>query len=124
MAQIISTGDLTDKIIVDTTTVHPDTSKAVSAKLTQESAFLVSGMLLDPHPFCFFFLICLSRSCYHQGPVFGSAPMAAERNILMAAAGTHCTMHRISPYIKGVIARDMLEVAEEPEKASLLKIIG
>ncbi|KAJ5817464.1 hypothetical protein N7447_009697 [Penicillium robsamsonii] len=100
ITQIISAGNLTDKIIVDTTTVHPDTSKAVSAKLTQENAFLVSG------------------------PVFGSAPMAAERKILMVAAGSHCPIHRISPYIKDVIARDMLEVGDRPEKASLLKIIG
>ncbi|KAJ5190067.1 hypothetical protein N7472_009081 [Penicillium cf. griseofulvum] len=100
IGEIIATGNLTDKIIVDTTTVHPDTSKAVSAKLVRENAFLVSG------------------------PVFGSAPMAAERKILMVAAGARCTIHRISPYIKGVIARDMLEVADEPQKASLLKIIG
>ncbi|CAI7637160.1 unnamed protein product [Penicillium glandicola] len=100
VAQIISAGNLTDKIIVDTTTVHPDTSKTVSAKLARENAFLVSG------------------------PIFGSAPMATERKILMVAAGARCTIHKISPYIKGVIARDILEVAEEPEKASLLKIIG
>jgi hypothetical protein len=50
--------------------------------------------------------------------------MALERKILMVAAGARCTIHRISPYIKGVIARDMLEVADEPQKASLLKIIG
>ena len=50
--------------------------------------------------------------------------MAAERKILMVTAGPPCAIQRISPYIKGVIARDMLEVAEQPEKASLLKIIG
>ncbi|KAL5355884.1 hypothetical protein BJX96DRAFT_162041 [Aspergillus floccosus] len=100
IAEIISTGNLADKIIVDTTTVHPSTSKAISAKLTREDAFLVSG------------------------PVFGSGPMAAERRILMVAAGPRCTIDRISPYVKGVMARDLLEVAEQPEKASLLKIIG
>ncbi|KAJ5289651.1 SNF2-related protein [Penicillium atrosanguineum] len=100
MAEILSAGNLTDKIIVDTTTVHPNTSKAVSTKLAEENAFLISG------------------------PIFGSAPMAAERKILMVTAGAPCMIHRISPYIKGVIARDMLEVAEKPEKASLLKIIG
>ncbi|OQD95360.1 hypothetical protein PENVUL_c114G08048 [Penicillium vulpinum] len=100
IAQIISTGCLTDKIIVDTTTVHPDTTKAVAAKLAQENAFLVSG------------------------PVFGSAPMAVDRRILIVAAGARCAIHRISPYIKGVVARDILEVAKQPEKASLLKIIG
>ncbi|KAJ5888976.1 hypothetical protein N7495_009017 [Penicillium taxi] len=100
ITQIISVGDLTDKIIVDTTTVHPDTSKEVSGQLARENAFLVSG------------------------PVFGSAQMAAERKILMVAAGPECAIHRISPYIKGVIARDMIEVAQQPEKAALLKIIG
>ena len=50
--------------------------------------------------------------------------MAAERRILMVAAGPRCTIDRTSPYVKGVMARDLLEVAEQPEKASLLKIIG
>ncbi|KAJ6131259.1 hypothetical protein N7523_001719 [Penicillium sp. IBT 18751x] len=100
VTEMISAVNLTDKIVVDTTTVHPNTIKTISAKLTLENAFFISG------------------------PVFGSAPMAAERKILMVTAGPPCMIKRISPYIKGVIARDMLEVAEQPEKASLLKIIG
>ncbi|KAB8209890.1 hypothetical protein BDV34DRAFT_210035 [Aspergillus parasiticus] len=100
IAQIISAGNLADKVIVDTTTVHPSTSTAVSAQLTQQNALFVSG------------------------PVFGSAPMAAERMILMVTAGPRCAIDRISPYIRDVISRDMLQVAEQPEKASLLKIIG
>ncbi|GKZ25842.1 hypothetical protein AbraIFM66951_002843 [Aspergillus brasiliensis] len=100
IAQIISAGNLADKVIVDTTTVHPKTSAAISAELSHRNAFFVSA------------------------PVFGSAPMAAERMILAVVAGPHCAIECISPYVKDVIARDMLQVAEQPEKASLLKIIG
>ncbi|GKZ71676.1 hypothetical protein AnigIFM50267_007718 [Aspergillus niger] len=100
IAQIISAGNLGGKVIVDTTTVHPNTSAAVSAELSQLNAFFVSA------------------------PVFGSAPMAAERMILAVVAGPHCAIDRISPYVRDVIARDILQVAEQPEKASLLKIIG
>ncbi|KAJ5938065.1 hypothetical protein N7454_004407 [Penicillium verhagenii] len=100
VTEIISAKSLTDKVFVDTTSVHPNTSKDVASKLAKENASLVSG------------------------PVFGSAPMAAGGNILMVAAGAPSSMQRISPYIKGVIARDVLEVAEHPQDASLLKIIG
>jgi hypothetical protein len=50
--------------------------------------------------------------------------MASECKVLIVAAGEPDSIRNISPYIKGVIARDMLEVDERPEKASLLKIIG
>ncbi|CAI7642756.1 unnamed protein product [Penicillium manginii] len=100
LKDIIHTANLTNKIFVDTTTVHPDTSKDISAKLKMEKASLVSA------------------------PVFGSAPMASECKVLIVAAGEPDSIRNISPYIKGVIARDMLEVDERPEKASLLKIIG
>lgn len=82
---------------------------------------MVSGMLTSyPYFLSFSFELC----SYKLAPIFGSAPMAAERKILVVAAGAPSTIARVSPYIKGVIARDMLHVAPEAEKASLLKLIG
>lgn len=81
---------------------------------------MVSGMLTCLLSFFSFSFEC---SCM-LAPILGSAPMAAERKILVVAAGARSTITRVSPYIKGVIARDMLHVASEAEKASLLKLIG
>ncbi|KAJ5885890.1 hypothetical protein N7504_011726 [Penicillium tannophilum] len=100
VTEILLAANLAKKVFVDTTSVHPDTSKDVAGKLAKENASLISS------------------------PVFGSAPMATERNILMVAAGAPSSIQRVSPYIKGVIARDILQVADHPEKASLLKLIG
>ena len=42
----------------------------------------------------------------------------------MALSGPKSAIEVISPYLKGVLARDVLIVSEIPEKAVLLKTIG
>jgi len=44
VAEIQASGDLTGKIIVDTSTVHPDSSVTASEKLTKAGAIFVAGM--------------------------------------------------------------------------------
>lgn len=43
--QVLAVEDLNRKIIVDTTTVHPKTSKKVAASLAERGASFVAGML-------------------------------------------------------------------------------
>jgi 3-hydroxyisobutyrate dehydrogenase-like beta-hydroxyacid dehydrogenase len=41
--EIVASGRIEEKIIVDTSTVHPDTSVAAAAKLSKSGATFVAG---------------------------------------------------------------------------------
>lgn len=88
------------KIFVDTTTVHPDTTKAVAATVSSRGAQFAAL------------------------PVFGASPVAEAGKLLAAFAGPDQVLSAVSPYIKDVFAREVLVVAPEPEKALLLKTTG
>lgn len=42
----------------------------------------------------------------------------------MAMAGPSQAIDKIAPFGKGVIARDVMIVSDQPEKATLLKTLG
>jgi 3-hydroxyisobutyrate dehydrogenase-like beta-hydroxyacid dehydrogenase len=96
--QIVSIGSpLKGKIFVDTTTVHPDTTTAVAKQFEQLGAVYISA------------------------PVFGSTPVAQAGQLLVAVAGRASAVSVIEPYFKGVIARGVIRVGENPAQALLLK---
>ncbi|KAI1733853.1 hypothetical protein F4680DRAFT_378021 [Xylaria scruposa] len=98
---IISSGpELAGKIVVDTTTIHPNTTKEISQKLQACGA------------------------CFAAMPVFGATPVAEQGKLLAVFAGSADVYAMIEPFLKGVIAREVLLVGEEPEKATLLKTAG
>ena len=43
MNEVVASGSIEGKIIVDTSTVHPDTSVAASQKLSKSGASFVAG---------------------------------------------------------------------------------
>ncbi|KAI1359034.1 hypothetical protein F5Y08DRAFT_320585 [Xylaria arbuscula] len=98
--QIISSGSLTNKMVVDTTTIHPNTTKTISEKLGAQGAQFAAM------------------------PVFGATPVAEQGKLLVAFAGPENVYDTIAPFLKGVIAREVLQVGKEPEKATLLKTTG
>ncbi|KAK8859351.1 NAD binding domain of 6-phosphogluconate dehydrogenase-domain-containing protein [Apiospora arundinis] len=98
--QIVQSGDATGKVVVDTTTVHPDTTRAVAATLKSKGAHFAAM------------------------PVFGATPVAEAGQLLAGFAGPDAALGAVSPLLKGVIAREVLVVGQEPEKASLLKTTG
>ncbi|KAI0975674.1 hypothetical protein F4678DRAFT_277336 [Xylaria arbuscula] len=99
--QIISSGPgLANKVIVDTTTIHPNTTKAISEKLGAHGARFAAT------------------------PVFGATPVAEQGKLLIAFAGPDDVYDAIAPFLKGVVAREVLLVGKEPEKATLLKTTG
>ncbi|KAK5627075.1 hypothetical protein RRF57_002790 [Xylaria bambusicola] len=99
--QIISSGsELTTKIIVDTTTTHPNTTKQMAEKLVAQGAQFAAM------------------------PVFGATPVAEQGKLLVAFAGPESVYETIAPFLKGVVAREVLQVGKEPEKAMLLKTTG
>lgn len=66
-------------------------------------------------------LIEAQSGIYIGAPVFGATPVAEAGQLVMAVAGPAAAVQTISPFLKGVIARSVIEVGDEPHKALLLK---
>ncbi|KAJ5498137.1 hypothetical protein N7453_007188 [Penicillium expansum] len=98
--QILAVKDIDGKLFVDTTTVHPNTTKETDEKLKNRNASFVAA------------------------PVFGATPAAESGTVLMAMAGPSPAIDKLAPFGKGVIARDVMIVSDQPEKATLLKTLG
>lgn len=86
--------------MIPLTTIYPDITKALAAKLKDRGAEFVAA------------------------PGFGATPVAAAGQLLSAFGGSKAVYEKVSPFLKGVIAREVLLVGEEPEKATLLKTTG
>ncbi|KAL4978577.1 hypothetical protein BDW66DRAFT_158090 [Aspergillus desertorum] len=96
--------NLKGKIIVDCSTVHPDTSRRVHSTLSSEGAT---------------FIAC---------PVFGAPNAADAGQMVVVPAGSREAITRIQPFLEGVTSKAVLDVGPEAEKdvgrASLLKVLG
>ena len=94
-------GDINGKLIVDCSTVHPDTT-AVTAKAVEARG----GR----------FVAC---------PVFGAPAMADSGQLVCVLAGPKEDVEKVIPYCKGVMGRANIDLVGQPaEKATLLKIVG
>ncbi|PYH66559.1 NAD(P)-dependent oxidoreductase [Aspergillus vadensis CBS 113365] len=100
-ASIASGSPLTDKLFVDCSTVHPDTTTSISEKLQAKGAHFVAS------------------------PVFGAPPMAAAGQVIPVLAGPRAAVEKVKPYTTGVIAKAVVDFSDQPPaKASQLKILG
>lgn len=96
----LSSGDLAGKIFVDTSTVHPDTSKTASTALAKAGAHFIAS------------------------PVFGASPMATAGKLIFAMAGPATALATVKPLVLNVMGRSIIELGEDVTKSSLLKITG
>ena len=93
--------DVTGKLFVDCSTVHPDTTEALAKKITEAGAEFVA--------------------C----PVFGAPAMADNGQLVCVLAGPKNAVEKVKPYTKGVIGRAIVDFGGQPVgKATLLKVIG
>lgn len=93
-------GQLSGKIIVDTSTVFPDSTAAAKERVVKQGAQFVAA------------------------PVFGASPAAAAGQLLFVLAGPDDALQAIKPFIVGVMGRDTIHLGEDVAKASLLKTAG
>ncbi|EHY59042.1 hypothetical protein HRR83_001688 [Exophiala dermatitidis] len=103
LEQILSTPEgIQNKILVDCSTVHPDTT-AQENKLIKEKGGRFVGC-----------------------PVFGAPAMADSGQLICVLAGEDVdAVDKVKPYCKGVMGRENIDFSgQEPSKATLLKIIG
>ncbi|KAH7379612.1 6-phosphogluconate dehydrogenase 2 [Pyrenochaeta sp. MPI-SDFR-AT-0127] len=89
------------KLIVDCSTVHPDTTNALEKRVTEKGAEFV-GM-----------------------PVFGAPAMADNGQLVCVVAGSTSACAKVTPYTKGVMGRADVDFSGQPAgNATLLKVIG
>ncbi|KAK1759365.1 NAD binding domain of 6-phosphogluconate dehydrogenase-domain-containing protein [Echria macrotheca] len=93
--------DVQGKLIVECSTIHPDTTEKLAENVEAKGAE------------------------YLTAPVFG-APAAADAGQLIAVlAGPKRTVERARPYFNGVMAKSEINMSDEPRaKALKLKLIG
>ncbi|KAF7533735.1 hypothetical protein G7054_g6835 [Neopestalotiopsis clavispora] len=97
---IIASGDISGKIFADCSTVHPDTSVVVSKMVTEAGGQFISA------------------------PVFGASTVAEAGKLVFSVAGPAQAIEAISPYLKDVMGRAVINMGEDVAKSALLKIAG
>ncbi|GAB7362997.1 hypothetical protein MBLNU230_g3291t1 [Neophaeotheca triangularis] len=89
------------KLFVDCSTVHPETTEALSTQATTAGAHFVA--------------------C----PVFGAPAMADGGQLICVLAGPAAQTSRVKPFCTGVMGRAVIDFSDQnPGTASKLKIIG
>ncbi|KAI9374039.1 hypothetical protein BJX61DRAFT_532705 [Aspergillus egyptiacus] len=98
------TLNLKDKLIVDCSTVHPDTSRRTHTTLASHGAT---------------FIAC---------PVFGAPNAADAGQMVVVPAGPSDAINRIKPFLEGVTSKAVLDLGPQGEqdvgRATLLKVLG
>jgi 3-hydroxyisobutyrate dehydrogenase-like beta-hydroxyacid dehydrogenase len=98
---VILEQNVEGKVIVDCSTVHPNTTNALEKRLTAKAAGFV-GM-----------------------PVFGAPAMADSGNLICVMAGQKSSIEKVKPYTKGVMARADIDFIDQPAgNSTLLKVVG
>ena len=91
----------TKKLIVDCSTIHPDTTTTISSTLGSSGYDFIAM------------------------PVFGAPAMADSGQLIAIPAGPSASWDAIAPYTKDVIARAVIPLADQPpSKATTLKLLG
>ena len=90
-----------DKLLVDCSTIHPDTTDQENDKITSAGGHFVAM------------------------PVFGAPAMADSGSLVCVLAGPASDVEKVKPYTKDVMGRAVVDYSDQPvNKATLLKIIG
>lgn len=91
---------LASKIIIDTSTVHPNTSSAAEARVAAQGATFIAA------------------------PVFGASPVAAQGQLLFILAGKNDAIQTIKPFIVGIMGRALIQLGEDVKESVKLKTVG
>ncbi|KAI4941000.1 hypothetical protein J4E91_010993 [Alternaria rosae] len=93
--------DVKGKLIVDCSTVHPETTNALEKKINEKGGEFV-GM-----------------------PVFGAPAMADNGQLVCVTAGSKAACDKVVPYTTGVMGRTNIDYSGQPAgNATLMKVIG
>lgn len=90
IAEAIKSTSIKDTLIVDCSTIHPDTTNRVQQKVEATGAHFVA--------------------C----PVFGAPPMAESGSLITVLAGPKAQVDRVLPFCKDVMARAEVNFSDQP----------
>ncbi|KPI44145.1 putative oxido YfjR [Cyphellophora attinorum] len=94
-------SDVTGKILVDCSTIHPDSTEKEAEKIKAKKGSFVA--------------------C----PVFGAPAAADAGQLVCVLAGEASSVEKIKPYCEGVMGRAIIDYSDlPPAKATLLKVLG
>lgn len=94
-------ASIKEKILVDCSTIHPDTTTLENEKITKAGGQFVAM------------------------PVFGAPPMADSGSLICVIAGPSSATEKVKPYAKGVMGRANIDFSDQPpSKATTLKVVG
>lgn len=101
IAEALKSSSAKGKLIVDCSTIHPDTTNRVQQTVEKAGAHFVA--------------------C----PVFGAPPMAESGSLITVLAGPKDQVDRVRPFCKDVMARAEVNFSDQPAGAATrLKIVG
>ncbi|KAK6223464.1 oxidoreductase yfjr [Colletotrichum tabaci] len=92
--------DFNRKVIVDTSTIRPDSSAKMQLRLKEKGAEYVTA------------------------PVIGTIPLATNGQLLWVLAGADAAIETINPYIVGVMGRGVIRLGTDVRLASILKAVA
>ncbi|KAJ5260572.1 NAD(P)-binding protein [Penicillium angulare] len=96
---IIGSGNLKEKLFIDCSMIHPDTTAAIARQFQDVGAEFVAS------------------------PVFGVPAMADVGQVICVLAGPSKSVDKVKPFTTGVIAKSFIDFSDHPHaKASQLKI--
>ncbi|AEO66880.1 uncharacterized protein THITE_2115396 [Thermothielavioides terrestris NRRL 8126] len=99
--EILKAGDVKGKLIVECSTIHPETTTRLAKTFHDRGAEFVAG------------------------PVFGAPAMAEIGQLVGVLAGPTESVQRARPYFKGVMSRSDIDMSGESyERALQLKLVG
>ncbi|QPC64178.1 hypothetical protein HYE67_006409 [Fusarium culmorum] len=93
-------GNLAGKLIVDTSTVHPDSSAKAETRIQEKGGQFIAS------------------------PVFGASPVAAQGKLLWIIAGPNASVDKVTPYVEGVMGRAVIRVGEDIRASGKMKTAG
>lgn len=93
--------DITGKLFIESSTIHPDTTEAIAKEVVARGAEFVAA------------------------PVFGAPAMADAGQLVGVLAGPRASVARAKPWFTGVTSRAEIDLSDEPYgKALTLKVLG
>ncbi|KAF7548310.1 hypothetical protein G7Z17_g7135 [Cylindrodendrum hubeiense] len=93
--------DVTGKLFIESSTIHPDTTEAIAKDVVARGAEFVAA------------------------PVFGAPSMADAGQLVGVLAGPRASVARAKPWFTGVTSRGEIDLSDEPYgKALTLKVLG
>ncbi|KAK5633132.1 hypothetical protein RRF57_008846 [Xylaria bambusicola] len=94
-------SDVKGKLIVECSTIHPDTTKQIAETVLAKGAEFIAS------------------------PVFGAPAAANAGALIFVPAGPKSSIEKLRPYMKGVMGRSEIPFEDKPYEAALkMKLIG